>query len=120
MTFGLLLLLSAAGAGVYFYVRSADKLSKLPPLPVDAYLAGGNLWSDEEYKLEGRIDNVIYRSDDRSTLVVSVQPTGSTRRLPVVVKPDAKKKPLQREQVLVLKISVGAKKQLVCSDYASR
>jgi hypothetical protein len=115
--FGVILLTSIAGTGVFFFLQTSDKISKLSPLPVDAYLSGKTLWSAEDYQLEGRVDNVIFRGDDPSILVVSVQPSGTSRRLPLLVKTKPGTKPLQREMDLLFKVSIGPKNQLLCSDY---
>ena len=113
-------ILGISGLGVYFLMNRSNPLSKLPPFPVDSYLGGGNLWSDEAYRLEGRIDNVLARTPERTALLVSVHPEGSEKRLPVIVRTDEKKKPVQREQQLILKVVLGDSQQLVCTDYVSK
>lgn len=107
------------GGGVYLLVIKGDSFSKLPALPVDSYLKGANLWSHDAYKIEGRVDNVIFRALQKDEVVASIQPTGTKVRLPVVIQMGEGMKPVQLEQELVLKVTVGDAQTLLCKEYAS-
>ncbi len=114
---GVLLLLVAGGGALYF-ARPANKFANLPAFPVDAYLAGGTLWSDEDYLVEGRVDNLLMRSKDDLRLLVSIEPKTSDTRLPVVLDRAGGKLPLQREQKLQMKVHLGSSGEIVCTDYS--
>ena len=103
-------------AGAFFLFGKSDRFSALPPFPIDTYLRGGNLWSYDEYKIEGRVDNVIFRSQNK--VVASIQPEGSKMRLPVVIQSGLGMKSVQLEQNLVLKVRLGQKQEILCSEYA--
>jgi hypothetical protein len=111
----------AIGAAVtYMVLGSSNRFAALPSFPIDSYLEGGGLWSDEEYKIEGRVDNVLLRSDDKRVLLVSIQPIDSDRRIPVlVIRGDKQTKPIQREQDIVIRAHLGASREIIGTDYAT-
>lgn len=112
--------LSLVAGGVFFLFGRSDAFKDLPPFPVDSYLAGGNLWSYDEYRINGRVDNVIYRSRTSDRIVASVQPLESKVRLPVVIEPKPGTKGVQLEQVLELKVTLGPEGEILCREFRSR
>jgi hypothetical protein len=113
---GLVAILLAAG-GIFFFFGKNDAYADLPPFPVDSYLGGGNLWSYDEYRIKGRVDNVIYRSRTSDRIVASVQPLDSKVRLPVVIEPKLEGKGVQIEQMLELKVTLGPDGEIVCREF---
>lgn len=113
---GLVAVLLAAG-GIFFVFGKSDTYADLPPFPVDSYLAGGNLWSYDEYRIKGRVDNVVYRSRTSDRIVASVQPLDSKVRLPVVIEPKPGSKGVQIEQMLELKVTLGPEGEIVCREF---
>jgi hypothetical protein len=104
---------------LFFFLKD-DTFSELQPFPVDSYLGGGNLWSYDEYRISGRVDNVIYRSRASNRTVASIQPLDSKVRLPVVIEPEPGAKGVQIEQVLDLKITLGPAGELLCREFKTR
>ena len=114
---GLLLL---SGAAAFVLLRTPNQFASLPAFPIDSYMEGKALWSHEDYKLEGRVDNVMLRSANGETLLLSIQPTGSSLRLPVLIDRKGGKVPVQREQILVLKVGLGQSSQIQCKYYEAK
>lgn len=117
VVFGLMLLVTGGGGVTYLFLKSGDSLSNLPEFPVDSYFAGGNFLSGSDFKLSGRVDNIILRSADQATVLVSLDPGGAGRKIPVLVKAGSKGRPIQREQNLLMKVSLGVRKEVRCVDY---
>lgn len=113
-------LLLVTGAMAFILLRKPDAFANLPAFPIDSYMDGKNLWSHEDYKVEGRVDNVILRSPSGEKLLVAIQPTGSDLRLPVLLEKRGGKIPIQREQHLVMKVTLGPSSQIQCSQYESK
>ena len=116
----LVVVLALTGAATLLFLKGSTDFAKLPAFPVDTYLNGGDLWSYEKYKIECRIDNVLLRSEDKTSLLISVQPDGSDVRLPVLVARDENNMPVQREQNLILEVSLGNSREIICGDYVSQ
>lgn len=108
------------GGGLYVYLTRSDPFAKLPELPVDSYLSDGNLWSYDAYRVEGRVDNIVFRARDKEVMVASIQPAGTKVRLPVVIVPTEKMKQVQLEQELVMKVTVTGEQTLVCKEYMTK
>lgn len=117
---GLVLVLGLVGGAAFMYLNGANQFSKLAAFPVDNYMDSAGLWSQQDYRLEGRVDNIIAYTNDKGSVLLSMQPKGSDRRVPVVVQAVNAGKPLQREQDVVLKVTLGNQKQIICSDYSLR
>lgn len=117
---GGIVFLVLVAVGLFFVLGNRDIYGKLPPFPVDSYLGGGNLWSYDEYKINGRIDNVIYRSRNTERVVASVQPLESKVRLPIVIELKPGTKGVQIEQVLDLKVILGPKGEILCREFRAR
>lgn len=121
LIFGLLAALLLASAAVAFsLLRKPNQFARLPAFPVDTYMEGKALWNYEDYKVEGRVDNVLLRSTDGKTLLVSIQPVGSSVRLPVLLARNGGKVPVQREQNLLLKVNLGPASQIQCKEYETK
>lgn len=103
--------------GAFFAFGKRDSFSELPQFPIDAYLGGGNLWSYDEYRIKGRVDNVVFRSNISDRIVASVQPSDSKVRLPVLIEPRLGTKSVQLEQELVFKVTLGPAGEILCSDF---
>jgi|GEM_PF-2111632 len=114
--------IALTGGGLVFFLRMQNQLSRLPTFPTETYLTGENLWSleDQEFKIEGRVDKVIMPSEDRKTTLVSVQPDGSKRRIPLLISDEAGKKTILPEQDLLFKVQLGSALEVLCSEYVTR
>jgi hypothetical protein len=106
-----------SGAGVFLAVRSPNGISKLPDFPIDQYLEGTGLWSHENYKITGRVDNVLLRSAKSQRLLISIKPDGFSTFLPVLLENGNGKIPVQREQKLVLEVHLGPDREILCTAY---
>ena len=93
--------LLASGATAFVLLRKPSAFANLPAFPIDSYLAGRNLLGLEDYKIEGRVDNILLRSATGEKLLVAIQPVGSELRLPIIVEKKGGKSPIQREQTPV-------------------
>lgn len=116
----IVVLVALSGGGAFFLLNNGNGLSKLPAFPVEKYLDGGNLWGYEEYKLEGTVDNVLQRSRNKDTILASIQPDNSKRRLPVIIQKSEGMKPVLREQKLILKVTLGDSHEIYCKEYYSQ
>ncbi|HRQ88602.1 MAG TPA: hypothetical protein PLA50_07380 [Bacteroidia bacterium] len=108
------------GGGIFLFLKKQDGFSDLPPFPIDTYLSGGNLWSYDDYRIEGRVDNVIYRSQSSDRFVASIQPMGSKIRLPIVIEKGPGMKSVQLEQELAFKVTLGQGQEILCREYKPR
>jgi hypothetical protein len=110
-----------SGVAVFLLTRSPDTISQLPEFPVSRYLEGNSLWSDEDYKLAGKVSNVLLRSGDGKTLLVSIKPEASDTFLPVKLDKDkGKKKSIQKDQVITLKVRLDSDGVIVCNEYIEK
>lgn len=110
-----------SGVAVFLLTRSPDTLSQLPEFPVSRYLEGNSLWSEEDYKLAGKVSNVLLRSGDGKTLLVSIKPEASDTFLPVKLdKDNGKKKSIQKDQVITLKVRLDSDGVIVCNEYIEK
>lgn len=118
MVLAVFLILS--GVIAFVLLRKPDQFAKLTAFPIDSYMDGKDLWSHEDFKLEGRVDNVILRSASGGKLLVALQPTGSDLRLPILLEKGDGKIPVQREQKLVMKVNLGRASQIQCTYFENR
>lgn len=110
-----------SAATVFLITRNPDVISHLPEFPVARYLDGNSLWSDEDYKLAGKVSNVLLRSGDGKTLLVSIKPEASDTFLPVKLdKDNGKKKSIQKDQVITLKVRLDSDGVIVCNEYIEK
>jgi hypothetical protein len=114
---GAAILVIAAGTA-FFSLDSRRQFSNLAAFPVDRYLEASGLFSQEDFRIDGTVDNVLLRSDGGRRFLVSIRPGDSNLLLPVLV--ESGKKPLQREQRLVMKVHVAANGTVLCTDYDIR
>jgi hypothetical protein len=114
---GAALLLVAAGALV-LGLGSARQFSGLAAFPVDRYLESNGLFGQEDFRIDGKVENVVLRGDGGRRFLVSIRPDDSDLLLPVVV--ESGKKPLQRDQRLVMKVHVDASGGILCTHYDIR
>lgn len=116
----LLLFLLISGAVAFVMFRKPDEFAKLPAFPIDTYMKGKDLWSHEDYRVEGRVDNVLMRSPGGDKLLVAIQPDGSDLRIPVLMQTTGGAVPIQREQRLVLRVNLGRASEIQCTRYEPR
>lgn len=111
------LLLVVIGTGLAFIAAQPSQISKLTNFPVDTYMSGKKDFGEENYKLSGRVDNVLLRSDNREKLLISVQPKGSKVCIPILLAKSNEKVPIQREQKLLFQVSLGKNQEIVATQY---
>lgn len=105
-----------SGGAIFFFLGNTGSVAKLPSFPIQSYMDGGNLWSDEDYALEGKVENVLLRAEDRRKYLVSIRPKESDFVLPVIFeKSDSGGNPVQREQKLLLKVHLGTDGEIRCT-----
>lgn len=114
------LILLVSGVFAFITLRKPDEFNKLSAFPIDSYLEGTDLWSHEDFRLEGRVDNVVLRSPSGTTLLLSLQPKGSALRLPILLQTKDGKIPIQRDQTLVMKVNLGNSSEINCQTYELR
>ena len=98
-------------SGIVFYplIKKPNNIIKLPDFPVARYVESGNLWSHEDYKIKGRINNILLRSDNGQKWLLSIKPDDSDTILPVII--------LQREQKILLRVSLDGDGYIICQEY---
>jgi len=101
-----------------FNLDSSQRFSQLPEFPVENYLEKNSIIGREDFKLEGKIENILFRSGDGKTFLVSVKPVNSDYLLPVVI--SLQKKSIQREQILIMKLHTDSSELIKCEDYDSK
>jgi hypothetical protein len=97
---------------------SSRQFSGLAAFPVDRYLESNGLFSQEDFRIDGKVENVLLRSDGGRRFLVSIRPEDSDLLLPVLV--ESGKKPLQRDQRLVMKVHIAADGGILCTSYDIR
>ena len=107
----------AAGAA-FLSLGTSRAYSHLAAFPVDRYLSSNGLFDQEDFRIDGKIENVLLRSNGGNRFLVSIRPEDSNLLLPVLV--ESRKKPLQRDQRLVMKVHVAANGGILCTDYDIR
>ena len=98
-----------------FNLDLSQRFSRLPEFPVENYLEKNSIIGREDFKLEGKIENILFRSGDGKTFLVSVKPVNSDYLLPVVI--SSQKKSIQREQILIMKLHTDSSELIKCEDY---
>ena len=101
-----------------FNLNSSQRFSQLPEFPVENYLEKNSIIGREDFRLEGKIENILFRSGDGKTFLVSVKPVNSDYLLPVVI--SSQKKSIQREQILIMKLHTDSRELIKCEDYDSK
>ena len=101
-----------------FNLDLSQRFSRLPEFPVENYLEKNSIIGREDFKLEGKIENILFRSGDGKTFLVSVKPVNSDYLLPVVI--SSQKKSIQREQILIMKLHADSSELIKCEDYDSK
>lgn len=94
---------------------SSKKFSQLAEFPVENYLEKNGIFGQEDFRLEGKVENILLRSDKGKTFLVSIKPTNSEYLLPVIV--SSQKKSIQREQILIMKVRTDSSEAIQCDDY---
>ena len=101
-----------------FNLDSSQRFSQLPEFPVENYLEKNSIIGREDFRLEGKIENILFRSGDGKTFLVYVKPVNSDYLLPVVI--SSQKKSIQREQILIMKLHTDSSELIKCEDYDSK
>jgi hypothetical protein len=114
---GVALIVVAAGA-FYFNSDTSRQFSHLAVFPVENYLENSGVISQEDFLIDGTVDNVVTRDETGRRFLVSVQIGENGQLLPVLV--ESGKKPIQRGQRLLMAVHVGAKDGIVCTNYEIR
>jgi hypothetical protein len=98
-----------------FNFDSSRRFSQLAEFPVENYLQKNGLISQEDFRLEGKVENILLRSDNGKVFLVSIKPANESYLLPVMV--DSQKKSIQREQILIMKVHTDSSEVIKCDDY---
>ena len=114
---GVALIIVAAGA-FYFKSDTSRQFSNLAVFPVENYLENSSVISQEDFLIDGTVDNVVTRDETGRRFLVSVQIGENGLIIPVLV--ESGKKPIQRGQRLLMAVHVGAKDGIVCTNYEIR
>lgn len=101
-----------------FNLDSSQRFSQLPEFPVENYLEKNGIMGREDFRLEGKIENILSRSDNGKTFLVSVKPVNSDYLLPVII--SSQEKSIQREQILIMKVYTDSSELIKCEDYDSK
>lgn len=76
------------------------------------------MWSQEDYALEGKVENVLLRSENSQKYLVSFRPKESEFVLPVLfTSGQAGDAPVQREQMLTLRVHLGSSGEVQCTAH---
>jgi hypothetical protein len=94
---------------------SSQKFPQLSDFPVENYLEKNGIIGREDFKLEGKVENILLRSDNGKTFLVSIKPANSEYLLPVILA--SQKKSIQREQILIMKVHSDSNEIIKCDDY---
>lgn len=114
------ILLSVIGliglCGFFFlHLGSSQKFPQLSEFPVENYLEKNGIIGREDFRLEGKVENILLRSDNGNSFLVSIKPANSDFLLPVIL--TSQKKSIQREQILVMKVHADSSEVIKCDDY---
>jgi hypothetical protein len=102
-----------------FLGRMAQPFRDLPEFPAQSYRDGQPLWTVPAYRLRGRLQNIVAASEDQSAYLIilaSEKSKGNPTSLPVIVPTSASQVPLQREQRLVMSVSLGRNGEIVANE----
>lgn len=102
----------------FFKPGDSRQFSKLAEFPVENYLENNGVISQEDFRIDGTVENVILREGNARRYLVSIQTGKNGFLLPVILESD--KKPIQRGQRLLLAVHIGAQGSIVCTDYEIR
>ena len=103
------------GGFSFLGLGSSQKFSQLSEFPVENYLEKNGIIGREDFRLEGKVENILLRSDNGKTFLVSIKPASSDYLLPVIL--TSQKKSIQREQILVMKVHADSSEVITCDDY---
>jgi len=103
---------------VFFTSNSSRKFSNLAEFPVENYLENNGVMSQEDFLIDGTVDNVLLRDGTGQRFLVSVQTGKNNYLIPVLV--DSGKRPIQRGQRLLMAVHVGAQEGIICTNYEIR
>jgi hypothetical protein len=107
--------LISLGGFSFLHLGSSQKFPQLSEFPVENYLEKNGIIEREDFRLEGKVENILLRSDNSNTFLVSIKPTNFNYLLPVIL--TSQKKSIQREQILVMKVHADSSEVIKCDDY---
>jgi hypothetical protein len=107
--------LISLGGFSFLHLGSSQKFPQLSEFPVENYLEKNGIIGREDYRLEGKVENILLRSDNSNTFLVSIKPKNSNYLLPVIL--TSQKKSIQREQILVMKVHADSSEVIKCDEY---
>jgi hypothetical protein len=99
----------------FLHLGSSQKFPQLSEFPVENYLEKNGIIGREDFRLEGKVENILLRSDNGNSFLVSIKPANSDFLLPVIL--TSQKKSIQREQILVMKVHADSSEVIKCDDY---
>jgi len=99
----------------FLHLGSSQKFPQLSEFPVENYLEKNVIIGREDFRLEGKVENILLRSDNGNSFLVSIKPANSDFLLPVIL--TSQKKSIQREQILVMKVHADSSEVIKCDDY---
>lgn len=113
----LLSVIGLIGLGGFSFLDlgSSRKFSQLSEFPVENYLEKNGIIGREDFRLEGKVENILLRSENGKTFLVSIKPANSDYLLPVIL--SSQKKSIQREQILVMKVYADSSEVIKCDEY---
>lgn len=114
---GAVLVVVAVGAFL-FSPNPSRRFSKLAEFPVENYLENNGVMSQEDFLIDGTVENVLLRDGTGRRFLVSMETDRDGLLLPVLVESD--KKPIQRGQRLLMQVHIGAHDGIVCTNYEIR
>jgi hypothetical protein len=103
------------GGFSFLHLGSPQKFAQLSEFPVENYLEKNGIIGKEDFRLEGKVENILLRSDNGNTFLLSIKPANSDYLLPVIL--TSQKKSIQREQILVMKVHADSSEVIKCDDY---
>lgn len=116
-TYIILLIIGLIGLVGFSFIDSdsSRNLSQLSEFPVENYLEKNGIIGQEDFRIEGKVENILRRSNDGKTFLVSIKPKVSDYLLPVIL--DSQKKSIQREQVLIMRVHADSSEVVRCDYY---
>jgi hypothetical protein len=110
---GTVVLIVAAGV-LILRLESAHQFSGLAEFPVERYLENDGLLSQEDFRFQGTIDNIILRSSADDRFLASIRLDKPELILPVLM--EIGHKNLQRNQRIILKVNINSRGTIVCKE----
>lgn len=114
---GVALLVAVIGVA-FLKTGEGRQFSKLAEFPVENYLENNGVISQQDFVIDGTVENVLLREGASRRYLVSIQTGTNGFLLPVIFESDDK--PIQRGQRLLMVVHLDADDRIVCTDYETR